>query len=161
MSSGLGGLGLYHPSRPHFPPPGPEYANASKPRAGGASPKWVIFCSSALPAGCEGQDGPTRPPGGETKDGADGNKKVGAKNPSAHSAVRIPLYGGRTQDRSRQHSSDGIGPKHARGPAVLVHENRLGPGHPSGRPSPLVLSSGRRSALLPSFRPMRTSPRFA
>jgi hypothetical protein len=78
----------------------------------------------ASPAGCEGQDGPTRPPSGETKDGAEGKKEVGAKNPSAHSAVRIPLYGGRTPDRSLRPSSDGIGPKHGRGPRSI----RLGPG---------------------------------
>src|SRR5919107_1959119 len=93
MSSGLGGLGLHHPSRPHFPPPGPEFANASKPRAGGASPKWVIFCSSALPAGCEGQDGPIRPPGGgdegwgRRQKGGRGEKSVGPRC-GAHSVIR-------------------------------------------------------------------------
>ena len=50
--------------RPHFPPPGSEYANGSNHGRTRASPKWVIFCSLALPAGCRRHDGLTRPPGG-------------------------------------------------------------------------------------------------
>ena len=144
MSSGLGGLGLHHPSRPHFPPPGPEFTNASKPRAGGASPKWVIFCSSALPAGCEGQDGPIRPPGGgdegwgRRQKGGRGKKSVGPRC-GAHSVIRNAHPGSFTTTLVRWYRAEA--PTWDRGSIRLERDRK-----PPETDLPLRPSRGRRQS---------------
>src|SRR5919107_501762 len=184
MSSGLGGLGLHHPSRPHFPPPGPEFANASKPRAGGASPKWVIFCSSALPAGREGQDGPIRPPGGgdegwgRRQKGGRGKKSVGPRC-GAHSVIRNEHPGSFTTTLVRWYRAEaptwdrgsirlGTGPKApgnrspvealARSETILAWDgstNAVSPSRGRGRPDSSTTS--RRSGASTAGETLRSS----